>query len=106
MINLIEVLAKNNSNHNLYESIHINVSTIVSITPYYAVLSASGEWWRCNPNHDEAQLKTFMLKCSNGQTHYCSNEDELGKIGLSLKEQVKKTPIGFIQDKNGSDVAF
>jgi hypothetical protein len=106
MKNLVKVVGKDITYKTLDAFIYIDASTIVAAYPYYAIKGVDGSWFTCVPSHEGAELITFKLKCSNGEICTCSNEDELSKIGLSLKSQAKKSPIGFIKDHEGHSSAL
>ena len=105
MKNLVKVVGKDITYQGLDAFIYIDASTIVAAYPCYAVKSDDGSYWACIPSHEGAELVTYKLKCSNGEICTCSNEDELAKIGLSLKNQAKKSSIGFITDQDGQSAA-
>jgi hypothetical protein len=105
MNNLIKVVGKDMNYPSIDTYLYINAAIIITAYPSYAVKGVGGDWWVCVPSHEDAQLVTYKLKCSDGNVYTCSSEEELAKIGLSIESEKPKKTIGFVHDINGEKIA-
>lgn len=75
----------------------IAVKLIYRVYPVHAVKGQDGHFYKCTPNHENAEIVSYMLQDHSGNEYYC-DDVELKKIGIAVKE--KGTKIGFIPDDN------
>jgi hypothetical protein len=76
---------------------YIAVYSIQRVCPIYGVKSESGDYWRCIPEHEGAEVVSYQLTDFAGNTYFCGNPKELEKVGIF--EPQPKSKIGFVKQE-------
>jgi len=73
-------------------------SNLISrVYPVHAVKGDDGQFWKCTPDHEDAEVVSYMLEDHSGNEYYC-DDVELKNIGIVIEE--KSTKIGFFNDSD------
>lgn len=103
MRNPIKVIGKDIHYTSLNVRMYIDGNNVIAAHPIFATRAQDGQLWRCVPDHDDAELVAYKLKCVDGALYDCSDQEELQKIGLSLTEVKMKQSIGLIHSEQDDE---
>jgi hypothetical protein len=77
---------------------YLAVHSVQKVCPIFGVKRESGEYWRCLPDHDGAEIVSYQLTDFAGTTYSCGNAKELEKLGIV--EPQPKAKIGFLNQED------
>lgn len=77
---------------------HLAVHSVQKVCPIYGVKSENGDYWRCSPEDEDAEVMSYQLTDFSGGTYSCGDLKELEKLGI-IKRQ-RKSKIGFLNEED------